>query len=56
MINTIVCPKCHKAVVRRKTRTDTNYWEVKCLWCGCEFRKAKTHVRAKDREWIERGN
>jgi DNA-directed RNA polymerase subunit M/transcription elongation factor TFIIS len=55
MVKTIVCPKCKKAVIRRKTRTDTNYWDVKCLWCGNTFKKAKTHVKAKDRKKIEGG-
>jgi DNA-directed RNA polymerase subunit M/transcription elongation factor TFIIS len=51
----IVCPKCGKALIKRETTVDLNYWKVKCLWCGHAFRKAKTNVSAKDRRWIEGG-
>ena len=56
MVKTIECPKCKKGIIRRKTRTETNYWICTCLWCGHTFKKAKTHVKAVDRKRIERGN
>jgi ribosomal protein L37AE/L43A len=50
------CPKCDKAVIKRKTTPKLNYWTCHCLWCGFDFRKAKTHVRVKERRRIEGGN
>lgn len=52
-MKTIECPKCHKSIIRRKTRTDTNFWFCHCLWCGYDFNKAKTHVGVEDKRWIE---
>lgn len=56
MVNDIFCPKCKKAVFTRKSSPDLKYWNIHCNWCGFDFRKAKTYVKAKDRKWIEGGN
>lgn len=49
MMNSDVCPKCKKGLIRRKTNINIDYWSVTCLWCGHQFKKKKMYSAKGDK-------